>query len=218
MPNYLRERFLTLADPQAQPQDDQSSEPDLTASAAGSTRERKALLMRSISITLNHPLLGVGVGQFSAYVFDEDKRLGVPKEPYLGTHNSYTQLSSEAGIPALLIFLGILVISWRRLGRLIHAARRDLRPEAQDVYRTALAVQACLAGLYTFFFFFHMAYEVFPHIIIGVALVASSTGESELKRLGLQQPRPSENTSAAPQLQASTDPRRVIRDSTLRSR
>jgi O-antigen ligase len=218
LPNYLRERYLTLAEAQDQSQDNQSPEPDLTNSAASSTRQREALLLRSISVTLEHPLLGVGLGNFAPYVNEEDRKMGVPKEPYLGTHNTYTQLSSEAGIPALAMFLGILVIGWRKLGRLIRAARRDTRPEAQDVYRTALAAEACLAGLCTFLLFFQMAYDMFPDMIIGVALVASSTGESELKRLGLQQSRPLENTGAAPPLQASTGPRRVIRDSTLRSR
>ena len=55
---------------------------------------RAELLMKSLVITAKHPLFGVGPGQFASYT-----------GKWLVTHNTYTELSSECGIPALILFL-----------------------------------------------------------------------------------------------------------------
>lgn len=74
---------------------------------------RRLLLKESIAVTLRRPIFGVGVGNFPVYVNGMNKEEGRLKEAWHGTHNTYTQLSSETGIPGLAIFIGILVVSWR---------------------------------------------------------------------------------------------------------
>ena len=159
----------------------------IDGSAAASTLERQHTLRQSLSITLTHPIFGIGLGNFSPYVNQVNRDSGARKEPWLGTHNTYTQMSSEAGIPALLMFFGIIGVTWRSLTRLIRATRRDDRPRARDINHTAQAVQACLGSLCFFLVFIHLAYDVYPHMVIGLALAVAYTGERELRDLNAQQ-------------------------------
>jgi O-antigen ligase len=179
LPNYLRERYFTLSTPDAD-REESLIDVRLRASAAGSTVQRTHLLNESIFVTLTHPVFGVGLGNFSPYLFQFNQTVGLEKEPYLGTHNTYTQISSEAGMPALLVFLGIIVISWRSLTRLIHATRDDIRPEVKDIHYTALATQCTVAAFFFCLCFIHVAYDPLPHIVIGLAFIVSSTGHREL--------------------------------------
>ena len=77
---------------------------------------------------------------------------------------------------AALIFIVILVVSWRSLTRLIRATRGDLRPLAQDIHLTANAMQICLGALASFLVFFHVAYDMLPHLLVATTLVVSRSG------------------------------------------
>ena len=156
--------------------------------------KRKHLLLQSISITLHHPLFGIGIGNYAPYVAQTNKDAGSKKEAYLGTHNSYTQMSSEAGLPGILIFLAIIVTSWRSLTRLIRATRDDPRPAVKDIYAAAQATQACLGAFCFSLLFIHIAFDILPHMLCGIAFMVSSTGQRQLHLLGAEEspPAPSE--------------------------
>jgi O-antigen ligase len=186
LPSYLRERYFTFSSTEGKEYADEFAA-KVGGSAAGSTTQRQHVLGQSVTITLTHPIFGVGVGNFAAYVFQINKDQGRRMEAWLGTHNTYAQISSEAGIPALLIWLGILAVTWRSLTHLIRATRHDDRPEARDIYQTAQAAQVCLGSLCFFLFFIHMAYEILPHMVIGLALAVAYTGQRELRNLDAQQ-------------------------------
>ncbi len=90
--------------------------------AAESSEARRALLMASLVATANHPLFGVGPGTFEEYEADlaaEHHQKGMWHE----THNGYTQISSECGIPALLFYLAAVFITFKSLNR---ASKVDL--------------------------------------------------------------------------------------------
>jgi O-antigen ligase len=130
-----------------------SSKSDL--SAVASRMSRLALLKRSVSVTFSHPILGVGPGQFPVEVMDEAKAKNEWYQ-YLGTHNSYTQVSSECGIPAFLCYFAVIVLSIRLNYKVWKRFRN--RPKSADI--TSLAV-ALLSGAVVYSvtsFFFHMAY------------------------------------------------------------
>jgi O-antigen ligase len=186
LPGYLRVRYFTFSGMEGA----QIGSALIDGSAAASTLERQHTLRQSLSITRTHPIFGVGLGNFSSYVNQVNRDSGARQEPWLGTHNTYTQMSSEAGIPALLIFLGIIVVTWRSLTRLIRATRCDDRPKARDINHTAHAMQVCLGTLCFFLAFIHLAYDVYPHMVIGLALAVAYTGERELRELDAQQLSP----------------------------
>ena len=187
LPANLRHRYLTISSTDfiAKSEEPQSQvEATAVGSAMSSAENRMLLLKQSIAITLQHPIFGVGLGNFPVYVNKMNKEEGRPKDVWHGTHNTYTQLSSETGIPGLALFIGILVVSWRSLGRVIRATRRDSRPRAREIRASALAVQMALAAVAFFILFAHIGYKVMPHLMVAVAVCVSRTAGAELRRLG----------------------------------
>jgi O-antigen ligase len=114
LPTYVQQRYFTfLSADTAQATSDRDLE--LIESAdIGSSQARLILLTSSIEMTLQHPLFGVGPGQFSYQLWEGRKKQGL-QTLFNETHNTYTQVSSELGLPGLVIFIGILVSSIRAL-------------------------------------------------------------------------------------------------------
>jgi O-antigen ligase len=149
--------------------------------AVQSSNARLELLKSSLSITLRHPLFGVGAGNF--VVVDahdsEEKRL---HPSWHGTHNTYTQISSEAGIPALIFFVGALVSCWRSLSRArkLHIAVNTKR--ARQVTLLCAALKMVLLICIVEFCFTHMAYSpIFP-AIAGLIVAVTRALESSAQR------------------------------------
>src|SRR5438477_3885338 len=100
--------------------------------ANGSADSRRGELFRSIYVALRHPLFGIGMGNYQ------------PNMSYKGlvTHNSYTQVASEMGMIALLLYLMFIVTPLRKLAVV---ARETLTTRKQsDFYYLALGLQASL--------------------------------------------------------------------------
>jgi len=186
LPQHLQDRYFTFSSTRG---DDfaNSFDAQVAGAAAGSTLQREQVFRQSISVTLRNPIFGVGLGNFAPYVHQTYVTLDGKMEAYLGTHNTYTQISSEGGIPALLIFIAIIVTAWRSVARLIRATGHDERAEVRDIRRTACAMQVCLGSFLFFLFFIHMGYDPFPHIMLGLALIVARTGERELNELNAEQ-------------------------------
>ena len=141
---------------------------DTVASAGYSEYQRKALLRRSIQYTLQHPLFGVGLGNFGIVSGTLTRQAGEWK----GTHNTFTQISSEAGIPAFLLYVALLYVATRNLLRISRACGN------QPAYAELRVLsRATLVSIYSFMFgafFAHLAYDYYFFYLagIGVALHA----------------------------------------------
>ena len=103
MPGKLIARYKTVADEDAS--DVGEMDAAMATSASTSTQSRKQLLRHSLIFTIRHPLFGVGPGMFVVADDAYMKTLGFRQGSWLGTHNSYTQVSSELGIPGFLFFV-----------------------------------------------------------------------------------------------------------------
>ncbi len=68
----------------------------------GSLEARKHLLLVSLSLTVHHPIFGIGPGSFPAI-----------SGTWQPTHNTYTGLSSEAGLPGVFLFTTVMILSLR---------------------------------------------------------------------------------------------------------
>jgi O-antigen ligase len=101
LPGYIRTRFTTFFS--AQGNYDSYTQARIGSDIA-SSEERKALLMQSIHMTFEHPIVGVGPGCFSFVAWDERKAATGSGGENLVSHNTYTQISSETGIPGFLLF------------------------------------------------------------------------------------------------------------------
>jgi len=139
-------------------------DPDSTAeatedvSSVASQQQREELFKTSLRYTLSHPLFGVGPDQFATAVSQDAARAN-QHLPWLGTHNSYTQVSSECGIPALIFYAAVIGLCLRSNLRLYRQTRDH------PAYREIAGLSRCLlAGTLVYAvsaFFFHMAYSAY---------------------------------------------------------
>jgi len=139
--NYA-ERVKTIFDPDSDP--------------TGSSQARRDMFYQSVEMTLEHPLLGVGPGNF-------ENTSGT----WHVTHDTYTQLSSEAGIPALLLFLIVLWLAFSK----VRLAQRMV-PRQSELGLFASALHASLASFVVGAFFSSTPYQFFPYFLIGFATAA----------------------------------------------
>jgi O-antigen ligase len=114
-------RYRTLLPFNSASSDAQSAE--WQASAEGSTAARQQTLRQSIQLTLSNPLFGVGPGVFMSAAAADSQKKGL-RPNWLVTHNSYTEISSEVGIPGFLLYYGAVLAGLVTLLRAWNAARR----------------------------------------------------------------------------------------------
>jgi len=130
----------------------------------GSQLQREQLLRQSVQLTLQHPLFGVGPGQFAVAVFEDAKREG-KRANWLGTHNSYTEVSSECGLPALFVYLAIIFWTLRTAWRIYRSSAG--RPGLNAVAGLSFSLLLGTIAFASATFFFHVAYTSFLPILSG---------------------------------------------------
>jgi O-antigen ligase len=126
---------------------------------------RTYLFRRSLDFAVHHPLFGVGPGEFADILESEGKREG-RHETSLGTHNTYTQLASECGIPALLMFVAAIVITIRSSYRLYKATMHD--PTQATISALAFICFVLTVAYSIDIFFHHMAYYGNMPLLLGL--------------------------------------------------
>jgi O-antigen ligase len=143
--------FFAPPDPISNPTDDDGRKVDEEAvgSALASATSRMDLLKRSIVVTLENPILGVGPGMFvvaeNEIAIDEGRRRGYWK----ASHNMYTQISAEMGLPAVGLFVYLIVLVWKTLSRAEKADPRllsfapELRKLAVQLKTSTLVFMLC---------------------------------------------------------------------------
>jgi putative inorganic carbon (HCO3(-)) transporter len=116
----------------------------------GSRDQRTFLLKRSVAVTLQHPIFGVGPGNFE-----------VLSGIWHVAHNNYTQLSAEAGIPALIFFLLLLGYTFSTLRRVERSCSLKYQMTAVGLRASLIAFVAnglFISNIYSFGPFFLFAY------------------------------------------------------------
>lgn len=166
LPQNLMHRYATLFTNQTN-----------DTEAIESTEARTHLLQASIQFTLQHPILGVGPGEFSDYEASFAKNQG-RKGAWQVTHNAYTQVSSEAGIPALLCYLAAIVMTFRTFGKIYKVARS--RPKLQSMATACFCCQLSIVGFCTATTFLSLAYSMYLPTMSGLALAMSRSLDREL--------------------------------------
>lgn len=149
-----------------------ASTTDWAEDDTGSAWARKHLFILSLKTTMQHPLLGVGPGNFT-----------IVSGSWHGTHNTFTQFSSEAGIPAMLLFVAILWSSMRNL-RMV----RKWTSEKDDLWILSAGLSASFAGFVVGGFFGMAAYHFFAYFMIGYScalyrLAQNARGECDPDQL-----------------------------------
>jgi O-antigen ligase len=142
--------------------------------AEESARTRRMILDASIQATFTKPIFGVGAGNFVTYSGDV---IRIAK----GTHNTFTQVSSEGGIPALIMFVMLLITGITRMRRMVRLCKG--KPELAQEKSFASATIVSIVSFMVGGFFAHLAWEYYVYylFLISVSLqtiYTLKTGES----------------------------------------
>ncbi|HKY20055.1 MAG TPA: O-antigen ligase family protein [Vicinamibacterales bacterium] len=165
-----RDRYLTIFGGQSEQVDAND------AAALGSTSQRIYLLRQSIDLSFTHPLFGVGPGVFAVASAADTEREG-QTAAWRETHNAYTQVSSEAGLPALVFYLAALMSCFTVTRSTYKTAlARGLVDTANTSYclwlsLIAFAVTACFSSV---------AYHLYFPTLAGLSVALSHSTRAEL--------------------------------------
>lgn len=146
-----------------------------TDGAIESQKERTMLFQKSVKFAITHPLLGTGPGTFVDALWADDVA-NMTHTHAIGTHNTYTQVASECGFPALIFYMCALVGSIRS-NYLIMKRTRSL-PGGAVVFSMAVALFASLIAFAVETTFHHDAYGPTLPVFTGMsaALYLASRG------------------------------------------
>lgn len=153
-----------------------ASEQNASEEALLSSQQRQYLLRKSIEYAFTHPIFGVGPGQFPNYEGTRNRYIG-SHGAYHGTHNTFTQVASETGLPGLLLFTGGLLASFRIFFVAFRKARR--RPDCVDIKNAMLSLMLAMIGFVVSFTFLNFAYFFYQPLLGGIAVAIKSATDAE---------------------------------------
>jgi O-antigen ligase len=134
--------------------------------AAGSQKERLMLILKALDLTAEHPIFGVGMGDFSS-ASAHTWNTGTGRD-WLQTHNTYLQFSSELGIPGIALYIFLLVTTFKTL-----RLARDQIPEGgpgTKPYMLRLVCDATRVSLLGYLFtsaFANVGYQPYYFMVAG---------------------------------------------------
>jgi O-antigen ligase len=123
-----------------------------------------------------HPLFGVGLGNFKPLVLQYE---GTENKVQSVAHNTFLEIGAELGMPAMLMFVALLITTYRSLEKV---RRQAVRSGTRLFEGAAAGIQCGLVGYSVGAFFVSVEYEKLLWLLIGVSmclktLVRSSTAE-----------------------------------------
>jgi len=139
---------------------------DQTESAAESSSARRYLLTKSLEYTMSHPVFGIGAGTFSAFEGGMSKIEGKHGQ-WQETHNAYTQISSELGIPAAFCYIAGILSGLFMLNRTMAKARRDKVP---IIVTSAFCCMLSIVMIATAMAFLSLGYRFYMPALTGMAI------------------------------------------------
>jgi len=158
----------------------------LSPDSMGSVNARKTLLTRSIYTTLRRPW-GIGMGNYHIVALRE----GV-------SHNAYTQVASELGVLAFVVYVALLIVSLKRLRRIEREAIKS--KESKRFYYLAVGLQASVVGYMIGSFFASVAYQWYVYYLVGYIvclhrIYSSTIGYEEVSEMKKGKPVAAEAVS-----------------------
>jgi len=122
----------------------------------GSAINRMDDLKRSIYVGLNHPLAGIGLNNYRFYSNNNQ-----------ASHNAYTQVFSEMGIVALVLYVALLLSPLRGLRAVGNVAGDGKRDEKSFL---AIGLEVAIYGYMVASFFASVAYLWYAYYLIAFSI------------------------------------------------
>jgi hypothetical protein len=114
-------------------------------------------LKRSLFVLAHHPLLGVGMDNYVLFSNTDH-----------ATHNAYTQVGSEMGVPAMVIYIMFLLAALKPLRRM-GIEMSEARTRSRFRYLAA-GFEASLIGYMVASFFSSVAYLWYLYYLVAYAI------------------------------------------------
>ena len=124
----------------------------------GSADARRAELLRSLYVAIRHPVLGVGMDNYMTQM----SLRGIV------THNSYTQVAAELGLPALALYLSFLIVPLRKVGQIVREAADAA--ERSRFYFLAVGIEGSLIAYLVASFFLSVPFNWYAYYLVGYAV------------------------------------------------
>jgi O-antigen ligase len=123
----------------------------------GSASSRRNELKRSLLVAARHPLVGIGMGNY------------LPRSTYnQASHNAYTQVAAEIGIPAMIIYILFITTALKRLRKVEGATSRERRKSRY--YYLSVGLQGSLVGYMVCSFFASVAFLWYVYYLVAFSL------------------------------------------------
>jgi O-antigen ligase len=178
LPRTTLDRYRTLF----------SDDPDLAAqdsdviSARDSATARRYHLQQSITLTFQHPLFGVGPGQFRVAAADLSEKKH-EHAAWLETHNSWTQVSSETGFPGIVFYLGGALVCIKRLWSQYRVTRKN--PQLSNISDMTFCLLLSFVVTIVTMTFASVAYQPYLPLLCGLAVGLLLVSERAIKEANL---------------------------------
>ena len=151
--------------------------------AVESQQARKYLFLKSLEYTIKFPLFGVGAAQFSTYEAFHNEVGGMRHGMAHSTHCSFTQVSAECGIPALLFFVFGIILTYTQTARMYRQTRGQ--PANQDIRAAAFCILLSMVGFTVAITFLNFGYFFYQPLHAALAIALTRTGKEELRERAL---------------------------------
>ena len=180
LPEDLQRRYFTWSEEVSPEENEETYVPDnLRSIAIAAAESRYALLQQSIRFTIRNPIFGVGPGMFpvaqAATAKDEGERAH-----WQVTHNTYTQVSCEAGLPALCLYLAAIILCWRQANSVYRFSRSRVHRRSEAVGATALCLKISLLTFALTAFFSSVAFQSLFPTLAGLIVALSRVAKDAL--------------------------------------
>ena len=146
-----------------------------------SLRGRLSELLVAWQMFIEHPIVGVGVGNYPAYYQSYSRQIGLdPRTENREPHNLFLEVAAETGIVGLIVFFMVLYYSYRG----IHDAWIAFKKNNLEDYAGLVAVFGIgFLGYLTAALFIHGAYPRYLWLLVGLALALPQVAKNTLKAL-----------------------------------
>ncbi|MCA9917791.1 MAG: O-antigen ligase family protein [Anaerolineales bacterium] len=145
-----------------------------------SFRGRLSENIAGIQAFSDHPIVGVGWGNFPKYYQEYARHIGTDNRSVeRGTHNLYLQIAAEQGLLGLIVMFSLFALIFQGL---YQARVNFIAVNLPDYAGIALALSIGLIGYLTAGIFAHLAYPRHFWLLIGLALITYQVSHNELSR------------------------------------
>jgi O-antigen ligase len=159
---------------------------------------RQNLLTQSLEYTMQYPILGVGPGNFGEKLWTDYKLKTGRSTVAAETHNSYTQVSSESGIPSLILFIAIISSAFRNLAIVNKLKKRAGFQASEEMVLLARYSRLILVSQTISCFFLSYAYTGLFLMLIGLSVVVRELIENEYRTALSKQQQPAASPMPTP--------------------